>query len=1155
MQQLLYTLFLAILPFALPALSVYADSPYCSQAEPGNSLFAPESVYDPVADFSAEPEECSLKVFFTSLDTNPDLTHFWDFGNGQYSDKPSPNPVYLASGTYTVTHTVISATGTDTDAMLVNVGEGVPFGKALFETIVRQCENGPTAYFYPYNMDGDHSWDFGDGETGTGPTPQHTYSEAGTYSVTHTVETNLCSFSKTYLIKVHEEAVTIGEPGQTTTFEQAIADTLLPPQEATGTHFYIQGTLKLSAETGFYKFRNCNIRMAPGARIVVESGTWLNIGQVSAIYSCDQMWFGIEVMPGATVRISERTIVEDAQYALYMHDQSTLSSIGNFFNRNYIGIYMPPPQGDQLQTINFEAPLWGNRFWCNRPLNNEFNDQAYEGDLPSQGDNSFAGILLNRVKTVAIGNIFPYTYSYFSDLANGIILNSCQTAVVANCLFENILYQSYYPDISGYGLWAEGTGGGLVYQRGAGASSSALPFTPQDATQPSFYNCTTGIYVNNTGIDCADNKMQAIAETGIKIENASYSTIRIKNNQIQSQRNGITLRMCAANPVLEIKENLLEIGEGGLGKEGISLDMINGKNPGTSVVSHNQARLFWCPSPNGSLNGIHLNQCARISVLNNFLRLEEPGGPTTDEISGIKLDDCNQLNVSCNEVEAFKLVGYMSRGIWTNNCGNIQLRCNATNNTGYGFQFSQKNYNVDFSGNFMNRHFYALHIPANSQLTSTTANSAHENRGNEWWYNPYNASDPNLLGGLHEGNSLNIFLSRFTVYPDFDYFINPTPMDPDPWSAPYNTNPDIKWFTVPDYPPLNVDGCLQNCNPGLDLATDPVVTALDQFIAEDQTLWAESLEGIRWNARQYLYAKLHENQHLIQPYTAIDSFYSALQHTAIPAFFQLEQEIRDLIQLSPREEDSFGPLDQKTLYMINELRDIDLQLGLTDGTDNLPLVRQRQSLMTELGEEANQQFNLQKEAWKNKKSMANALKRQNREIHPLTRAEEYQQKINEIFLTALFEGKEAISPDQSATLFEIASLCPPVAGRSVYTARGLYGLIEDVWFPENGPCSPEQNPLSEPINPLEKPLQKWSFSTYPNPASGQLFLSIPQAVQETPLLATLFDENGKALKGWMLPKHTPRFDMNLKGLPGGAYWLRISSTGETLWMNKVLIVN
>jgi PKD repeat protein len=54
-----------------------------------------------------------------------------------------------------------------------------------------------------------YRWDFGDGRTGQGPVAEHTYSRAGSYSVTLTVNDGAGGqTSKSIVIVVHEAALT-----------------------------------------------------------------------------------------------------------------------------------------------------------------------------------------------------------------------------------------------------------------------------------------------------------------------------------------------------------------------------------------------------------------------------------------------------------------------------------------------------------------------------------------------------------------------------------------------------------------------------------------------------------------------------------------------------------------------------------------------------------------------------------------------------------------------------------------------------------------------------------------------------------------------------------------------------------------------------------
>jgi len=126
------------------------------------------------------------------------LTYLWNFGDGSTGSGVSPSHTYAASGTFTVTLTVSDnkLTGTPVTTSAVIVAAPVaPIGNTggpytgLAGTAVTFNGSGST--------DGNglaltYVWSFGDGATGSGVAPTHTYVSSGTYTVTLTVsDTNL----------------------------------------------------------------------------------------------------------------------------------------------------------------------------------------------------------------------------------------------------------------------------------------------------------------------------------------------------------------------------------------------------------------------------------------------------------------------------------------------------------------------------------------------------------------------------------------------------------------------------------------------------------------------------------------------------------------------------------------------------------------------------------------------------------------------------------------------------------------------------------------------------------------------------------------------------------------------------------------------------
>ena len=166
----------------------------------------------PTAGFSAAPvggdEPLTVDFTDTSISIDGIVSWLWDFGDGQGSTEQDPSHVYDQGGVYTVSLTIAEADGhTDT-----HIEDGY----------ITVLDTGPTAGFSAALLGGDQPlgigftdlstsydgitswlWDLGDGSTDTQQSPQHTYTEAGSYWVTLTVtESDGSSSSVTHAVDV-----------------------------------------------------------------------------------------------------------------------------------------------------------------------------------------------------------------------------------------------------------------------------------------------------------------------------------------------------------------------------------------------------------------------------------------------------------------------------------------------------------------------------------------------------------------------------------------------------------------------------------------------------------------------------------------------------------------------------------------------------------------------------------------------------------------------------------------------------------------------------------------------------------------------------------------------------------------------------------------
>ncbi|WP_292389921.1 PKD domain-containing protein [Methanosarcina sp. UBA5] len=176
-----------------PALDPTASDGDDTNPNSGTTISTKQPVL-PVADFWSDTTsgEAPLKVQFFDGSTGSPTSGNWNFGDGVTSTKQSPIHTYTTAGTYTVTETVTNAAGKDaeikTDYITVTAPLQIP--DADFSASKTSGEAPLTVSFTDDSSGSPNTWqwNFGDSsDTLTEYNPTHTYTTAGTYTVTETV--------------------------------------------------------------------------------------------------------------------------------------------------------------------------------------------------------------------------------------------------------------------------------------------------------------------------------------------------------------------------------------------------------------------------------------------------------------------------------------------------------------------------------------------------------------------------------------------------------------------------------------------------------------------------------------------------------------------------------------------------------------------------------------------------------------------------------------------------------------------------------------------------------------------------------------------------------------------------------------------------------
>ncbi len=147
----------------------------------------------PVADFTVTSTSiCRLTpITFNSTSTAGSgnlVSYSWDFGDGTTSQIPNPVHTYQAAGSYPVSLVVRNQYGCTENVNYPNLIT-VSSPEVGFTADPRLACGPPLAVTFTSNdPSGQHSWVFGDGNTGTGANPIHPYNQNGSFSVTHFVQ-------------------------------------------------------------------------------------------------------------------------------------------------------------------------------------------------------------------------------------------------------------------------------------------------------------------------------------------------------------------------------------------------------------------------------------------------------------------------------------------------------------------------------------------------------------------------------------------------------------------------------------------------------------------------------------------------------------------------------------------------------------------------------------------------------------------------------------------------------------------------------------------------------------------------------------------------------------------------------------------------------
>ncbi|RMG17040.1 MAG: PKD domain-containing protein [Deltaproteobacteria bacterium] len=149
----------------------------------------------PVVTASASPASGPAPLttqFFASVQGgDPPISWQWTFGDGGTSTEQNPVYTYASAGTYTAQVVATDADGdADSQTLSISVSSNSQPTVSIFADKTQGIE--PLKVSFSSQVTGGnapitYSWDFGDGQTGSQPSVEHTFQTAGSYTVILTV--------------------------------------------------------------------------------------------------------------------------------------------------------------------------------------------------------------------------------------------------------------------------------------------------------------------------------------------------------------------------------------------------------------------------------------------------------------------------------------------------------------------------------------------------------------------------------------------------------------------------------------------------------------------------------------------------------------------------------------------------------------------------------------------------------------------------------------------------------------------------------------------------------------------------------------------------------------------------------------------------------
>lgn len=644
-------------------------------------------------DFTVSPPTSVCQGFCTTLTANATLATNYTWSGGA-----TGSPIVVCPGvstSYTVTATDAAGCltfGPLTTSVTVNTSPTVTataspstltpptYTTSMLSTIV----SGGSGFTYLWSPASSLN-------SATVPNPVATPTITTVYTVTVTNSSH-CTATTTVQVTVNPQSLCT-LPYNYTIPAGSSASTFFPSMSGvSGQNIHIFGVFTVDVP---FNFGGCNIVMEPNSRIEVTSGVLLLITNNTHIFTCDDMWDGINLQNGSTAQIMNASIIEDAVAAVTINQGSSAVIDRCVFNRNYTAVKLTAntSTSSPLNMTNCMVTCRDLGLVANVSMNPN-SGTVWNGlvagtyptmnmKAPFYAYKSIYGVQATDVNMLQVGNTAdPMIFNGFENLAASGIHCTRTNAIVYNNKFRNIT--------SAMNCFActplIGTG---VYGIGSNTAAYSMKVGGNLANQANeFYNVNTSVDINQYTVNAVltniiFNTSSTIAlfggygKFGVKVYPAKNNTVNVSNNTITNAVTGILVNRnnttATQTVTLTLNTNWIVANSSGFCNTGISvidpasgvtltstiseinfntiaeagtcISLLNVKTK--NIVYYNSCLTRYAAS--GSINGIKLSNTMYTDVLRNHTKSTVAG--TNSTAYGIYLLNSPSNTVRCNTIE------------------------------------------------------------------------------------------------------------------------------------------------------------------------------------------------------------------------------------------------------------------------------------------------------------------------------------------------------------------------------------------------------------------------------------------------------------------------------------------------------------------------